>query len=125
MKVLHNDPNSAAFGLDSISQTPQTVRATILPQAKLQYGGNHVIDPKFAGTWSADYPQTQTVIRPPLGAVNGGYMYGVLIVGSNGPRDVTEFCAKLQSDSTAAQLYLFIVVYSTYATLSTPPNTEL
>lgn len=51
VKLLKSDPTAAAFGLGSINGEPMSVNATLLPQAKLQYGGGSRVDPDLNGSW--------------------------------------------------------------------------
>jgi len=84
VNLIRNDSTAADFGLSKTSMEPMMVPASVLPQAKLRYAGEKVVDPGFAGTWNIDRPQMRFVKPPPAPNRDGSYTYGVLIVG-NGP----------------------------------------
>lgn len=54
-----------AFGLNNIEQQPMAVAARLLPQAKLRYGMNKIVDPWLSGSWNIDRPQQQFINPPP------------------------------------------------------------
>jgi hypothetical protein len=92
VQVLRSGPSSAAFGLSSIEEKPMAVNARLLPQAKLRYRDDQVIDPQLLGTWNID--RAGSVARfaraPPNPNAKGGYLYGILVVGDSIPRDLDE-----------------------------------
>ena len=51
ISCVKNDETAKLFGISSVSPEPLSVRATILPQAKLMYG-NGEFDPKLTGAWN-------------------------------------------------------------------------
>lgn len=80
---ISGDSNIADFGLSNINKTPMAVAAKILPSVTLKYAGNKTVSPGLAGSWNSD---GQKCIIPPPQPLNGGYLYGVLLVGSGPPR---------------------------------------
>ena len=110
VKTIRNDPTAQAFGLSGVSATPSTVPATILPQAKLQYGAGQVVDPGFKGTWSADFPKKVPFYRPPA-AGQGKCTYGIVLVGDAPPRGdwkgtLENFLVSLEADSKSVGVNL-------------------
>jgi len=85
VKVLRTDATAKAFGLHQIALTPTQVPATMLPPAKLQYGNSHTAEPQFKGEWNPSGSSNLTFLRPPEKPLNGGYVFGVLVVGNAGP----------------------------------------
>lgn len=85
VSILRKDSTATAFGINNISPEPMVVQGTILPQAKLRYFGEKVVDPEKAGTWNIDRPQMKFVKPPPGQNREGAYTYGVMLVGSGPP----------------------------------------
>jgi len=50
---IRNDDDAKAFGVSSLGTEFMPVAARLLPPAKIQYGGNRTVDPKFDGKWNA------------------------------------------------------------------------
>ena len=110
VKVVKGNPSAIAFGLGQIQEKPMAVDCRILPQAKIRYAGEKVVDPQLNGSWAIDRPQVQFIEAPPA-SVGGEYLYGVALVGDNPPRGnfepiVTDFCKKIESDASAAGIRL-------------------
>lgn len=83
--ILRKDETAIAFGVNNTEISPMSVPAHILPQAKLRYAGDKVVDPGLAGTWNIDRPQMRFIKPPPGAGRDGGYMYGIVIVGDGPP----------------------------------------
>lgn len=88
------------------------VECRILPQAKIRYASEKVVDPQLNGSWAIDRPQVQFIEAPPA-SMGGEYLYGVAIVGDSPPRGnfepiVADFCKKIESDAVAAGVRLRI-----------------
>lgn len=77
---LRGDVCATAFGLGGLSAIPQEVPAMILPQAKLRYSGEKVVDPGLAGTWNMDRPQMKFVKSPPQPNPDGSYNYAIVVL---------------------------------------------
>jgi hypothetical protein len=108
--MLKTDRSTLAFGLGNIEEKPMAVNCRLLPQAKLRYLSDRIIDPQLNGAWNIDRPQVQFA-EPPPRPVKGEYMYGVMLVGDRPPRgnyeDLTrDFCRKLEVDALAAGVKL-------------------
>jgi len=103
VNLIRNDSTAADFGLSKTSLEPMMVPACVLPQAKLRYAGDKMVDPGFNGTWNIDRPQMKFVKAPPAPNKDGSYTYGVLVVGNGPPpgpwkERVAEFTASLEKD---------------------------
>ena len=85
VSILRKDPTAIAFGVNNTELSPMSVPALILPQAKLRYAGDKVVDPGLNGTWNIDRPQMRFVKPPPGAGKDGGFMYGIVIVGDGPP----------------------------------------
>lgn len=102
VSVLRRDPTATAFGLHNISPKPMAISAILLPNAKIRYAGNTMVDPKFLGTWNMDGKKFS---NSPPGAGAGSIGYGILVVGGNGPpRDqerqiISNFQKSLEGDA--------------------------
>lgn len=102
VSVLRRDPTATAFGLQNISPKPIAISAILLPNAKICYGGNTMVDPKFLGTWNMDGKKFRNS-PPGAGAVPMGY--GILVVGGNGPpgnqelQTISNFQRSLERDA--------------------------
>jgi hypothetical protein len=57
------------FGLGGVSKQPMRVNATLLPPAKLQYGGRGTLEPGLAGTWNIG---RNTLYKPATAASSRG-----------------------------------------------------
>lgn len=97
VNILQKDPNARAFGIHNMQGSPMEVPAVFLPQAKLRYKGEAVVDPGFAGSWNIDRPQMKFVTAPPNPNKGGGYGYGVLLVGDGPPREMNTLLATFVS----------------------------
>jgi hypothetical protein len=84
VNILRGDETAKAFGVSSTDPVPMSIPCVVLPQAKLRYGGDKIVDPGLAGTWNIDRPQMRFAKAPPGANRDGGYTYGIMIVG-NGP----------------------------------------
>lgn len=117
VSIIRADPTVKAFGLHGISKEPIAVKAVLLPQAKLRYGGGAIVDPMLTGSWAMDGKKFS---HPPANAQNIGY--GILIVGGRGPPTdevlgpVAEFQKALDKDAALAGLKL--VIMGTYLSCS-------
>ena len=80
---IKKDKDCTAFGLQGIQDQPMAVAAKLLPQAKLSYAGNQVVDPGLSGSWNS----LKFKHLPPAMAKDG-YMYGVMVVCDRNPRDM-------------------------------------
>lgn len=102
VQILTRDPVATAFGVNRITPQPMQVSATLLPQAKLKYGQNKVVDPMLNGTWKCE---KMAANRPPPGMTAQGLSYGIMLVGSRAPpaweEKVRELIAGLERDSAA------------------------
>ena len=85
MKVLRVDDIAKAFGVSNTDASPMSVPCVILPQAKLRYGGDKIVDPGLTGTWNIDRPQMKFAKTPPGANREGAYTYGIMIVGEGPP----------------------------------------
>ena len=85
VSIVRNDETCKAFGVSNTDPSPMQIPAIILPQAKLRYGGDKVVDPLLNGTWNIDRPQMKFVKAPPGAGRDGSYMYGIIIVGDGPP----------------------------------------
>ena len=65
IEAMRRDVEVQNFGLNSVEKEPMVVAARLLPQPKLRYGQNKVVDPGLSGGWNIDRPQQQFVIPPP------------------------------------------------------------
>lgn len=108
VSVARSGEQAEAFGISSIASEPMTLRATLLPPAKLQFGGGQIVEPKLAGDWdrlvNAD---TKCVLPPPQPDSAGLYTYGILMVSNRRPNDcqasiVTKFAKELEKNSRSA-----------------------
>ena len=51
--ILNSDPTASAFGLNKISLEPLKCNASLLPPAKIRYGGqNGEVEPGLSGGWN-------------------------------------------------------------------------
>jgi eukaryotic translation initiation factor 2C len=107
VNVLRTDATAAAFGLNTVSATPATVTATVLPPAQLQYGLGQVMDPRLRGSWSADYPKKMRFVQAPPDPVAASYSYAIVLVSGGAPPQgnweaaLTTFRTALEADSAA------------------------
>ena len=107
VSVLRKDPTATAFGLNNISAKPMATSAILLPNAKIRYAGNTMVDPKFLGTWNMDGKKFSNA-PPGTGPIG----YGMLIVGGNGPpgaqdlQTVNNFQKNLEGDARLAGIQL-------------------
>eukprot|EP01039_Chlorochromonas_danica_P004141 gene4141-4546_t len=112
VSVLRGDATAQAFGVASIELQPLTSSAVLLPQAKLAYGGNKVVDPLLNGSWNIDRPQQKFARMPPSPGADGGFKYGVLVVGDGPPRAqdwgalVNDFMTAIERDAAGSGLKL-------------------
>eukprot|EP01036_Dinobryon_divergens_P026494 gene26494-35157_t len=109
--ILRKDETAIAFGVNNTEIGPMSVPAHILPQAKLRYAGDKVVDPGLAGTWNIDRPQMRFIKPPPGAGRDGGYMYGIVIVGDGPPPGpwqdkIKEFSTALEQDGLKAGVKL-------------------
>lgn len=105
--VVRSDPITAAFGVSNISAAPMVVPATLLPPARIRYGGNVEIDPVLAGAWNIN--RNKFITAPP-NATNGAYMYGIMIISDREPQNwrdaVKRFEEELERDARDCGLKL-------------------
>jgi eukaryotic translation initiation factor 2C len=85
VNILQRDATSKTFGLSTISPSPIVVQATLLPQAKISYGGNKEVDPGLSGGWNIN--AKEKFVRYPPNPLNGAYKYGILLVSNAPPRN--------------------------------------
>lgn len=92
--ALEEDYDAQQFGIHSFSSAPGTVplpmrvKGTILPPAKLLYGGDRVVEPKLQGAWNlAGGIKFAHKAPSPLTDRNGGpfYPFGAIFVHSRLP----------------------------------------
>ncbi len=65
LDAMRTDADVQSFGLNFVEKEPMAVAARLLPQPKLRYGQNKMVDPGLSGGWSIDRPQQQFVTPPP------------------------------------------------------------
>jgi eukaryotic translation initiation factor 2C len=75
MPQLRMNAAASSFGVAKIAPEPLAPEAVLLPPAKLQYADG-VVDPKLTGSW-----HSKKFAHAPPNSVDGGYPFGVLIVG--------------------------------------------
>ena len=85
VSILRKDETAIAFGVGNTQPTPMSCPAIVLPQAKLRYGGEKIVDPGLTGTWNIDRPQMKFVKAPPGASRDGSYPYGIAIIGDGPP----------------------------------------
>ena len=107
VSVLRKDSTATAFGLNNISVKPMAISAILLPNAKIRYAENTMVDPKFLGTWNMDGKKFSNA-PPGTGPIG----YGMLTVGGNcspGAQDlqtVNNFQKNLECDARLAGIQL-------------------
>lgn len=113
VEVIRNDSNNCAFGFNNISAEPMAVSAALLPQAKILYADNNIVDTKLQGAWNMDRPKQAKFIRAaPQAEKDGGYTFGVLFVSEGPPRNprykviIDEFVKNLKDEGTRCGLTL-------------------
>ena len=101
--ILQGDPCANAFGFNIADPLPMAISATLLPHAKIQYGGGKQVDPGLSGTWSHE---GKHFMRMPPNPVGGKYPYGIMCVANSAPRDyqanVQQFQQQLEKECTAS-----------------------
>ena len=101
MSEMRRDGTAQAFGLGTTCATPMAVRASILPQAILQYGTD-TVDPGLQGSWNM---RNNRFVKSPEGIVK----YGILVVGASREdwqRPVQGFAQGLERDASIAGMNL-------------------
>jgi eukaryotic translation initiation factor 2C len=117
VNVLRTDATAIAFGLNTVSATPATVTATVLPPAELQYGRGQVVHPRLKGSWNAEAHRfLQSPPSPVVSAKGAGfYSYAILLVGPGPPACkgweelVAEFRKALETVAASAGTPLNVV----------------
>jgi hypothetical protein len=91
--------------LSDIDPEPMSVKAILLPQAKLQFGDGVKVNPNLAGSWNFE---GKKFAHGPPNSIDGGFKYAVLIVQppSNYDRALDDFIRTIERDTKSSGLQL-------------------
>lgn len=101
VNVIRDDTTAKAFGTADVSTSPMIVSSRLLPQAKLLYRGNQILDPKLQGSWNLAERNVKFLTSP---GGDKAIPFGILVVSPSKPQGFEEkieaFIRAIEADST-------------------------
>jgi hypothetical protein len=119
--MMQSDKNSKAFGLtsDSLSSNMLQIRTKLLPPAKIQYGGNKILDPELKGSW--DLKGNYQFYQPGSGG-NKSKIQVMQLGGHINTKAVEIFLSRLYSDEL--KLGLNLDISNDWSTFESPRHLD-